>query len=640
MSYNNFRAKIYFMDLKDILIYIFFTGILYTSYNIFILFNQDSTFNILKIIELAISIVLLIIVIHIRNISKKEIYGVIEIFLIINLLQVLIFISPNGQFVNIKEILNSIGYYDSFDFIYINMILFYFLIAKYRIDNNLKNIYLESILIIIFSITQSYMYSNFPNTYLFLIHLVYVFFVFSTTLKNLNKFKLNVDNKVDLLKLNVFFELIRFILTIISYVLNIPILKDCTVIVMQIILISTVVAIIVNIIKENYNLLFMETIERNDKLSEINKEIIKSNFQQESINIKLKERNSLYKNFLENFSYPIVIIKSNFRITYCNNSFLKEIGENKVKDVVNRRIDNYINLNERIKCKEIDNLKENFTLTLEINKKKVEIIIFRIQEEESEYILLFKDLTEEIKLLEMKEELREITMNEKIKRNFLSSISHDLKIPISVIYSAMQLEEVLINKNNANKMKYYNDISKENCLLLTKFTNNLIDISKIGCKSLEVNLSYDNIVGFIEEYLASLMPYISSNNINITFDTSNEEIYVYFDKEMMQRIILNLISNSIKYTKEGDSIFVNINDTEEYVQIQLEDTGIGMSEEFISKAFDKYEMENRLNNKVVGSGVGLYVVYNLLKSQNGDIEISSEIDKGSCFTMKLYKKRV
>ena len=238
----------------------------------------------------------------------------------------------------------------------------------------------------------------------------------------------------------------------------------------------------------------------------------------------------------------------------------------------------------------------------------------------------------------MKEELESIKMKEEIKKNFLSNISHDLKIPVNIIYSAIQLEKILIDNNDIDKLGFYNEISKENCFILTKFTNNLIDISKIDSSNLEANLIYDNIVVFIEDYLISLNTYIKNSGINILFDTEEEEIYTYFDTEMMQRVILNLVSNSIKFTKKGGTIFTRIKVELDLVTIEIGDNGEGMSEEFVKKAFNKYEMEERAKTyNPNGSGVGLFVVYNLIKAQNGNVEIKSEEGNGTTFIISFNK---
>ncbi|MBX7378860.1 sensor histidine kinase [Clostridium chauvoei] len=121
------------------------------------------------------------------------------------------------------------------------------------------------------------------------------------------------------------------------------------------------------------------------------------------------------------------------------------------------------------------------------------------------------------------------------------------------------------------------------------------------------------------------------------FDTSEEEIYVNIDKEFIERIILNLIYNSVKFTKSGGYIYITITADYEKVYIEIKDTGKGMSKDFTRQAFKKYSMENIDNRIEDGSGVGLFVVYNLIKKQNGNIKLESEIGKGSTFTIEFSR---
>ncbi|MBE6054001.1 MAG: HAMP domain-containing histidine kinase [Clostridium sartagoforme] len=643
MDYNNFREKIYYMNLRDIILYIFFTLVIYILFVIFSVFNKNFASDLLKITELIISIILLIFAIHIKSITKKEIYGLIQVFLLINFIVILVFLSPDGQFTKFKELLRDIGYNRNSDFRYINTVIFYYMISKYRLsESNSKNVYLEYVILLVINVIQTYLYSKYGYWQIKVTHLFFLSYILILTFRNICIFDFDAKGKIDLIKLNFLFEAIRFVFLIISKILPISVISMASIVLMQIILLATMIAIIINITKENYNFLFRETIMTSKYLEGINRKIIKKNYILEDTYRKLSEKQMLYKSFLGSLVNPIVMINNNFRISYCNSKFLNEIGKKNIREVVNRRIDKYINFGAEINKEALFNNKVRpNTTTIDLNNKKIEIRFFYLNSDDSECILIFKDLTAEMRLSNMKEELEEIRIREEVKRNFLSNISHDLKIPVNVIYSAIQLEKILIDKNDVTRLKTYNEISKENCIILTKFTNNLIDISKIDSENLEINLSLDNIVGFIEDYLFSLSPYINKSGLNITFDPSEEDIYIYFDKEMIQRVILNLVSNSTKFTKKGGNIFVKIDEFKDYVLIEFKDDGIGMSKEFVSKAFNKYEMENRYKNSSgAGFGVGLYVVYNLIKAQNGDVEIESEKGKGTKFIIKLYKKRV
>ena len=339
---------------------------------------------------------------------------------------------------------------------------------------------------------------------------------------------------------------------IISNIKILSVFNTVSSLLMNVVLVSTMLVVISNIIKENYNFLFEETRMTNEYLERINRKIINSNYNLEEIYKKLRDKQMLYKSFLGGLNEPIVIINNNLRISYCNMKFLNEVGKENIRKVVNRRIERYINFDNEFHKEICFNINGGpNTTTINLNEKKFEVRFFRLNNEDSEFILVFKDITEENKLYDMREELEGIRIREDIKKNFLANISHDIKIPVNVIYSAIQLEKILIENKDIEKIKFYNEISKENCFILTRFTNNLIDISKIDYENLEVNLVLGNIVEFIEDYLLSLSPYIRNSKLDIIFDTSEEEIYIYYDKEMMQRIVLNLVSNSIKFTNPG-----------------------------------------------------------------------------------------
>lgn len=642
MDYNTFREKIYYMTPKKLLIYVLYSLIAYCIFEIMSFRYTLIVYDIVGLLSLIICMILIMFSMHLKSLTKKEIYGLLQLILFITMVVIIVFITPEYYFRDLKGFLSEIGFLSFNTLKYNNLIIMYFIIAKYRVSEaNSKIIYFEYILLLVifsFLVCINNKYEYIPLEIIYILSSLALIF---KSYKYIYKFGVEIDGKIDLLKLNLSLATLNLFVRLFSNFFNIYIITDFIDILIEIIFLAILVSIIFNITKENYNFIFKETVNTSKYLEEINNKIIKNNYKLEVAYKKLKDKQLLYKSFLSSLPHPIVIVNQNLRISYCNMKFLNSIGEKNLRRVVNRRIDSYIDLSSSTKetlSKFSQNEKVSYSTTIKINGKQFEGRFLGLNSEENEFILLLKDLTEELRLRDMREELESIKMKEEIKKNFLSNISHDLKIPVNIIYSAIQLEKILIDNNDLDKLGFYNEISKENCFILTKFTNNLIDISKIDSSNLEANLIYDNIVVFIEDYLISLNTYIKNSGINLLFDTEEEEIYTYFDTEMMQRVILNLVSNSIKFTGNGGTIFAKIKVESDLVIIEIGDNGEGMSEEFVMKAFNKYEMEERSKTyNPNGSGVGLFVVYNLIKAQNGNVEIKSQEGRGTTFIISFNK---
>lgn len=642
MDYNTFREKIYYMTSKDLLTYVLYSLIAYCIFEIMAFTYTEIAYDIVGLLSLIICMILIMFSMYLKSLTNKEIYGLLQLVLFITMIVIIISITPEYYFIDFKIFLSKIGFSSFNTLKYNNLIIMYFIIAKYRVSEvNSKIIYFEYILLLVILSFLGCINNKYEYMFLELIYRISSLMLIFKAYKYIYKSGVKFDGRVDLLEFNLNLVVLNLFVRLFSNIFNIYFFIDLIDILMGIIFITILVSIIFNITKENYNFIFKETVNTSKYLEEINNKIIKNNYKLEVAYKKIKDKQQLYKSFLSSLPYPIVIVNQNLRISYCNLNFLNSIGEKNLRRVVNRRIESYIDISSSIK--EIlsgfnKNEKVSYSTSITINGKQFEGRFLGLNTEENEFILLLKDLTEELRLRDMKEELESIKMKEEIKKNFLSNISHDLKIPVNIIYSAIQLEKILIDNNDIDKLGFYNEISKENCFILTKFTNNLIDISKIDSSNLEANLIYDNIVVFIEDYLISLNTYIKNSGINLLFDTEEEEIYTYFDTEMMQRVILNLVSNSIKFTKKGGTIFTRIKVELDLITIEIGDNGEGMSEEFVKKAFNKYEMEERAKTyNPNGSGVGLFVVYNLIKAQNGNVEIKSEEGNGTTFRISFNK---
>ena len=222
----------------------------------------------------------------------------------------------------------------------------------------------------------------------------------------------------------------------------------------------------------------------------------------------------------------------------------------------------------------------------------------------------------------------------KIKTHFISNISHELKTPINVIMSAIQL----INYNNIEYNSYSNNtltIIDNNCKRLLRLINNLIDVQKHELDDTKLNLSSVNIVNLIEELVGSVITYANSKNLNLIFDTNKEDIILKLDSDKIERIILNLLSNAIKFSKPYGEIRINLI-FKDYLYISVEDDGIGIAKEDLNRIFDKFtQLDTSFSRKNEGSGIGLSIVKSFVLLHNGEISVKSELNKGTSFLIKL-----
>lgn len=231
-----------------------------------------------------------------------------------------------------------------------------------------------------------------------------------------------------------------------------------------------------------------------------------------------------------------------------------------------------------------------------------------------------------------------IKENEIIKTKFISTISHELRTPLNIILNTTKLLNYKINAENLNSEYIKEKLSyiDRNSYRLLRLVNNIIDLNRIDSKTLIPSLKIYNIIEIIEDIISLTMKFAEYKLIDMIFDTSDEEILLSIDKALISRIILNLLSNSIKFSNKGGTIFVNIKKLTSSVIIEITDTGKGIPKDKISQIFDKfYQVDALLTRENEGCGLGLFVVKEFVKLQNGSIDISSIEGLGSTFTISL-----
>jgi signal transduction histidine kinase len=246
------------------------------------------------------------------------------------------------------------------------------------------------------------------------------------------------------------------------------------------------------------------------------------------------------------------------------------------------------------------------------------------------------------KIDEVNRELEKLLLT---KEEFIANISHELKTPLNVIFSAVQLIQLYCYNGSLDENREiiieYIESMKLNTYRLSKLVNNIVDSSKIKAGVFKLNLSNNNIVVVVENIVMSVVDFSKSKGINIIFDTDIEEKVIACDPENIERVMLNLISNAIKFSNEGKEIFVKIQEKGEFLEISVKDYGIGIQESYIDLIFDRFKQVNKsLSRSAEGTGIGLNLTKCIIELHGGDIFVNSEIGIGSEFTFTLPSKIV
>ena len=254
------------------------------------------------------------------------------------------------------------------------------------------------------------------------------------------------------------------------------------------------------------------------------------------------------------------------------------------------------------------------------------------------FYIVYRLILEKRKSIKNKQLYERAKEREKLKTDFIVNMSHELRTPLNGILSTSKVTELKINKNNYDNeylLEKLEQINKNSNRLL-KLVNNIIDITKFEHGSYTLNLENLNIVEVVEDIVSASVDYSICKDIDLIFDTEEEEIITAIDEDKIERVILNLLSNAIKFTQKGGSIYVYIKRVKDEVFISVEDNGIGIPKDKINEIFSRfYQVSDTLKKHEEGSGIGLCIVEEIVNLHGGKINVYSEVNKGTKFEIIL-----
>ncbi|MFW6016339.1 MAG: ATP-binding protein [bacterium] len=371
----------------------------------------------------------------------------------------------------------------------------------------------------------------------------------------------------------------------------------------------------------------------------------------ENVNKELRNSQELFKVNLEKSNIGMVISDIKGNIIKSNEAFntMMAFEENELQDQNLYMLRKNANKNDCNICKKMlkNNIKALTTETEYLNKyggtisiKQNTSIAYDNEKKPLYFLNQMENITEK-KLVEAryKEQKEELEYNI-LKTRFFSKLSHELKTPINLILSSLQILNKKYNKTHqidSNKqIKKYFDIIKQNSYRLLRLVNNIIDLSKIDSNSFQINLENKDIVSIIREIVFSTEEYVLNNNRKFKFKSTLKEKYMACDAFSIERIILNLISNAVKFTDENDLIEVNLFEKDNNLIIKVSDTGIGIKEEKLKLIFEYFrQVDESFSRRAEGSGIGLSIVKSLTELHNGTIWAKSTYGEGSSFYVSL-----
>jgi len=396
--------------------------------------------------------------------------------------------------------------------------------------------------------------------------------------------------------------------------------------------------------------------EKENQLKSLNTELEEQSMQRNNIEELLLKNNICFDILFENSQNAILVHKDN-EIIYANESAIKLLGyeepikldkkvlcnyyaEDKMKvvkekylKIINDKLSKVIE-EETILNSTGDSITVRNTSSFFIYEGQPSVLTFLLDiTTEKQLEILKNDVEKNLKLLN---ETREFNV---LITEFFINISHEIKTPINIIYVAIQsLGMYLDNYDSENivKCKEYLKTMNQNCFRMIRLVNNLLDVTSFDSGIMKLNKKNHDIVSVVEGIAQSVAVYIKNKNIELIFDTNVEEKIIAFDDDMVERIILNLLSNAFKYTHSGEKIKVNLEDRGSSIIISVKDEGEGISKENLKIIFERFGQVNRsLSREYEGSGIGLYLVKSFVEMHNGKITVNSVEGKGTEFIIVL-----
>jgi signal transduction histidine kinase/ligand-binding sensor domain-containing protein/DNA-binding response OmpR family regulator len=225
---------------------------------------------------------------------------------------------------------------------------------------------------------------------------------------------------------------------------------------------------------------------------------------------------------------------------------------------------------------------------------------------------------------------------DEFKSRLYTNLTHEFRTPLTVILGMAEQ----IRMAPKQYLKQGTQLIENNGRSLLRLINQLLDLSKLEGNTLQLRMIQADVISYLRYITASFQTYANSRNLSLRFFAQPETLHMDYDPDQLQQIMYNLISNAVKFTPSGGEVVVRIQQEQNILRIKVQDNGVGIAKAAQALIFDRFYQvsanpEQEHIRKVAGTGIGLAHTRELVKLMKGQIEVESELNKGTVFTVSL-----
>ena len=343
--------------------------------------------------------------------------------------------------------------------------------------------------------------------------------------------------------------------------------------------------------------------------------------------LEISSEKSKLNAIIKHMEDGLVAIDGKGQIIHYNPSFLSMLNLRE-KDLTDKSYDKIIDDYSKdleygaILQKSISNSSEN--IIFENNKKRIlkaSPALFRDEAGRiSGAIVVFQDITESQRLEDM-------------RREFVANVSHELKTPITTIksYSETLLCGALEDKELS---KSFVEVIENEADRMSSLVKDLLQLSHMDYEKVVWEMHHLDLREIVTDSVRKLEVHFQNKNQRLNMQISDEAVPIYADRGKIQQVIINLLTNAIKYTPENGNIRISAQVVDKNAIFEVQDSGIGIPKEDIKRIFERfYRVDKGRSRAQGGTGLGLSIAHNIIKQHKGSIKVSSELEKGSIFTV-------